>query len=139
MDEGDVELFSQWESSGRPYPWSQQTFQEALLRGCPTKVFVLENDNAAVGFAAVHRADDEAYLSNFMTSPAARRKGFGDALLQKVMIWSKHSGASQLFLDVDPTNASAISLYSKAGFEVIDRRPRSYPRGEDAIVMRKIL
>ncbi len=139
MVEDDAALFAQWESAGRPYPWSHQTFREALLHGCPTKIFVLENGGAPVGFAAVHRASDEAYLSNIMTAPTSRRRGFGEQLLQKVMIWSKASGALQLFLDVDPANASAISLYNKVGFEIIERRPRSYPRGEDAVVMRKIL
>jgi len=139
MVEDDVDTFSEWESGERSYPWSLQTFREALLHGCPTRIFVLEGDEGRLAFAAVHRAADEAYLSNIMSQPTARRRGYGEALLQKVMIWAKDSGAAQIVLDVDPNNASAISLYSKNGFEVIERRPRSYPRGEDAIVMRKTL
>jgi ribosomal-protein-alanine N-acetyltransferase len=139
MAQEDVALFAAWEQAGRPYPWSHQTFNEALLFGCPTKIFVLDDGRAAVGFAAVHRAADEAYLSNFVVAPTLRRGGLGENLLQRVMIWCKHSGASQLFLDVDPANLPAIALYNKHGFETIERRPRSYPRGEDAIVMRKKL
>lgn len=139
MVEDDAPIFSQWESEQRPYPWSLATFREALLHGCPTKIFVLEHDGVRLAFAAIHRAADEAYLSNIMSQPSARRCGHGEALLQKVMIWSKDSGAAQIFLDVDPDNAPAISLYNKHGFEIIERRPRSYPRGEDAIVMRKLL
>jgi ribosomal-protein-alanine N-acetyltransferase len=139
MAEDDVALLATWESEERPYPWSHQTFREALLHGCPTKIFVLEETGRVVAFAAVHRAGDEAYLSNIMTSSSARRRGRAAALLQKVMIWARSSGAAQLVLDVDPSNAPAIALYNKIGFEIIERRPRSYPRGEDAIVMRKLL
>jgi ribosomal protein S18 acetylase RimI-like enzyme len=44
-----------------------------------------------------------------------------------------------LVLDVDPANAAAVALYNKTGFEIVERRARSYPRGEDALIMRKHL
>lgn len=132
-------LFAQWERQGRPYPWSHQTFHEALLHGCPTKIFVLEQDQAPVCFAAVHRAAEEAYLSNLMTSPQKRRHGFAEFLVQKVMIWAKEAGATELVLDVDPNNGSAVTLYKKLGFDIIEHRHQSYPRGEDALMMRRQL
>jgi ribosomal-protein-alanine N-acetyltransferase len=137
MTSEDVEVFATWETSGRPYPWSRQTFQEALLHGCPTKVFVLDHGPAAVGFAAVHRAADEAYLSNMLIDSTRRRRGYGRELLERLLLWIRSTGATECFLDVDPSNTAALTLYSKFDFEVIERRPRSYPGGEDAVVMRK--
>jgi ribosomal-protein-alanine N-acetyltransferase len=100
---------------------------------------VLDSGGVASGFAAIHLLNDEAHLLNLMVDPALRRQGIGSQVLRDLFDWLKEAGARTLTLDVDPANRAAVSLYEGAGFVVLERRSRSYPGGEDALVMRKAL
>lgn len=137
--EKEPRLFSEWEKAERPYPWTESQFEETRAPGNKVRTVVLEREALPKAFACVHVVEDEAYLSNIMVNPAARRKGCGTQILQKVMMWVASEGARRLMLDVDVSNLNAIGLYRKLGFEIIQRRTASYPRGEDAYVMRKPL
>jgi ribosomal-protein-alanine N-acetyltransferase len=50
--------------------------------------------------------------------------------------WARQRGCERIDLEVSAGNASAIALYTGAGFEVVGRRPGYYsnPR-EDALLM----
>lgn len=132
---GEEAMFAAWEVAERPYPWTAAQFRPMGA----SRTFVLEEGGAAVAFAVLQIVDDEAHLLNLMVNPAARRKGHGATLLQKVMIGARHRGARQFFLDVDAVNEPALALYRKAGFNILERRRAAYPRGEDALVMKKDL
>jgi [ribosomal protein S18]-alanine N-acetyltransferase len=136
MTPGEAVRFERWEAAERPYPWTARHFLETSTTA---GVAVLEEEGAGIGFAVLQVVADEAYLLNLMIEPRFRRKGAGEALLQKVMIWARSAGASRLLLDVDPNNAPAVRLYTTCGFETLERRPHSYPQGEDALLMRKLL
>ena len=132
---GEEALFAGWEAAGRPYPWTAAQF----LSGPAARVLAWEEDGVARAFAVVQVIEGEAYLLNFMVDPAFRRRGLGAKVLQKVMIDARDHGARRLVLDVDAANGPALSLYTKAGFQTLERRRGAYPRGEDALVMKKEL
>jgi len=51
---------------------------------------------------------------------------------------ARDHGAHRVFLEVRPSNTSAVALYHSEGFNEIGRRPRYYPARdgrEDALVM----
>jgi ribosomal-protein-alanine N-acetyltransferase len=49
-------------------------------------------------------------------------------------------GANSVFLEVRPSNITAVELYEKLGFREIGRRPKYYTDSkEDALVMMKVL
>ena len=87
----------------------------------------------------VQIVQSEAYLLNIMISHEKRRHGYGKTLLQKIMRWLKESGVNKLVLDVDPENLPAVFLYKKVGFHTLARRTKSYPNGEDSLLMNKDL
>ena len=134
---GEEEIFARWEAADRPYPWNASHF---LLSGeGPGMVLVMEQESDPIGFAVIQVVGDEGYLANLMVNPAYRRRGHGATLLQKVMIVARDHGACRLVLDVDAANGPALSLYRRAGFQTLEQRRRAYPRGEDALVMKKDL
>ena len=134
---GEPEIFAAWEAAERPYPWSASQFPSDI--GAKNRVFVWEEDGQPRGFAVLQVVVDEAYILNFMVEARFRRKGVGSMMLQKVMIVARDVGARHLTLDVDAGNRPAISMYLKAGFATVQRRRKAYPRGEDALVMKKEL
>lgn len=134
LTQNDVADFVRWEKE-RPYPWTEKNFLETLdLPNVQTQVW--EERGHAVGFAVVQVIEGESYLQNIMVDPSRRRQGFGEKILQKVMMWAQQQGAADIWLDVEANNEPAVQLYTKAGFKIMERRKKSYPQGEDALVMR---
>jgi len=68
-----------------------------------------------------------------------RRKGIGDALMNKAMENMKSYNARQCFLEVRVTNAAATEMYKKLGFETTKTIRGYYADGEDAYLMSKKL
>ena len=63
--------------------------------------------------------------------------GYGGAVLDTLLAWSREAGAREIFLDVRPSNEGAIGLYESRGFAEIGRRPRYFRNPvEEAIEMR---
>ncbi len=75
--------------------------------------------------------------------PDARRDGLGRELSLQFLADARRLGAEQVFLEVRESNAPAIALYERAGFESVARRESYYPPAsagaprEDALVMRR--
>ena len=56
------------------------------------------------------------YINNFCVDKEYRRKGYGSALLNKIINISKNEQKDHLILQVDNNNKSAKQLYYKLGF-----------------------
>ncbi len=130
MRPADAEWMSAWESAERPYPWRREQFKQA---------WVHEENNKPAGYVVVNIVEAEAYVQNIMVRRDLRRHGIGEKILKEAETLSLARGARYMVLDVDPLNKSAVSLYRKMGFELMEQRKKSYPRGEDALVMKKEL
>lgn len=78
----------------------------------------------------------EAELLRVAVAPAARRRGLAAALLAAGLGCLRAEGAAACFLEVAAGNEPAIALYRRLGFQATGRRPRYYPSGADALLMR---
>ncbi len=137
MRPAEAALFAALEAADRPYPWSEASFISA--NDVPSTMLVWEESEKVFGYAALQVVDEEAYLTNLMVPPPLRRCGIGGELLQKVMMWAREKSATRLLLDVAANNAPAVRLYERFGFRLLERRTGAYPRGEDALLMKKDL
>lgn len=126
----DAGWMSEWEKTERPYPWTREQFKEA---------WIYEEQGKPAGYVVIKTVEDEAHLLNLMVRVDLRRAGRGQKMLKEAISLALARGARYMVLDVDPENAPAVALYQKSGFAVLELRPRAYPRGEDAIIMRKEL
>jgi [ribosomal protein S18]-alanine N-acetyltransferase len=79
---------------------------------------------------------DVADLHRIVVLGPERRRGTGSALLRHAMTEAGRRGARTMMLEVRADNVAALSVYRRAGFTEIDRRPGYYGRGSDAVVMR---
>lgn len=120
-------------------------FPRATLRrllASPTAVcLVAVTGRDLVGYAAVlFRARTEvARLYSIAVDPAFRGAGAARRLLASVENLALRKGARALRLEVRASNKAGLSLYDRAGFTFLERKPGYYSDGEDAVRLEKRL
>jgi ribosomal-protein-alanine N-acetyltransferase len=95
-----------------------------------------EERGAIVGFAGFWRLYDEAHITTIGVDPMQRGRSLGELLLVALIEEAIARGAGFMSLEVRVSNAVALNLYEKYGFQTKGVRPRYYvDDGEDAYVM----
>jgi ribosomal-protein-alanine N-acetyltransferase len=93
-------------------------------------------EEKACAFLLAWLVSDELHILSVATLPEFRRRGLGRALLAHAIEFAKGRGARTAILEVRPSNAAALDLYTAFGFVTARVRPRYYAdTGEDAIEM----
>ncbi len=136
MRRGDLAAVQAIEEASYPYPWTRGIFSDCLRVGYHCEVLVVAGQLA--GYCIHSRAMDEAHLLNLCIAPEHRGRGLGRHLLNHLLDQARSGHVDRLYLEVRPSNRSAIALYRALGFRVIGRRPGYYPAAEgreDAQVM----
>lgn len=141
MTELDLDWVVENEAELHAFPWTRGNFVDSLVAGYGA--WILRDAAQPVAYAVMLTVVDEAHLLNISVARSAQRAGVGGRLLRQLFDEARERGASQLFLEVRPSNEAAIALYDRHGFEPIGRRRGYYPARdggrEDAIVMRREL
>ncbi len=109
--------------------WSEPEVEQLLL---DRQVIAHRSTIGArlVGFIMSRRAADEAEILSVAVARSQRGRGVGRDLLALHLRRLAGLGARAVFLEVDETNAPAITLYDRAGFREVGRRPNYYPAAD---------
>jgi ribosomal-protein-alanine N-acetyltransferase len=95
-----------------------------------------------IGYGVMSVGAGEAHILNLCVSELHRCRGVGRRLLNYLIERGSASGMSEAFLEVRPSNTSAIRLYLSIGFEQVGMR-RGYYQAvggrEDAAVLKLAL
>jgi ribosomal-protein-alanine N-acetyltransferase len=117
-------------------PWSEGALTNELGREDGLFFVASEDDGGIVGFCILRRAADEAELYQLATRDDRRRRGIGEALLDKALGDCRARGVASVYLEVRRSNDAAIRLYKKHGFKNEGRRKNYYSSPvEDAVIM----
>lgn len=124
--------------------WSEPVFAD-----CLTDIYFAEQafeQNEAQGEVCGYfiglLVAGEATLMDIGLATEKRGRGWGLALLERFLLCCRERRAGCVWLEVRASNQTAINLYQRAGFELIETRKNYYPLGEgreDALVMRLVL
>lgn len=136
----DLPLVSDIERRSYEFPWNHGVFRDCLLAGY--SCIVIERGDVAVGYAILSVAAGEAHILNLCVDPNFRQLGYGDRLLDEILMRARQAEVTETFLEVRPSNKNAIALYQKKGFRQIANRPAYYQARagrEDAAVLSKVL
>jgi ribosomal-protein-alanine N-acetyltransferase len=80
---------------------------------------------------------DEVHIHRVAVAPEWRRRGWGARLMAACLDAARRRGATAAVLEVRPSNAEAVALYRKLGFEAAATRPGYYADGaEDALILK---
>ena len=93
-----------------------------------------------LGFLIARHLAPEWELENIVVSSEARSKGIGTHLIEELLVSAQQTNSQAVFLEVRESNAAAISLYRKLGFQQTGRRKSYYNNPvEDAVLYCKKL
>jgi len=140
MGHDDLSMVSDIERRSYEFPWSHGVFRDCLLAGY--HCMVLERDARVTGYGILSIAAGEAHILNLCVDPHYRSHGFGEQLLDAILAQSRAANVREIFLEVRPSNVTALALYRKKGFHKVARRPAYYQASEgreDAAVLAKKL
>ena len=140
MTHEDLPMVSDIERRSYEFPWSHGVFRDCLLAGYQTIVLVRGDEVAGYGVLSI--AAGEAHILNICVDRAHRSHGYGEQLLDEMLYRARTAQVRQIFLEVRPSNETAIALYRKKGFHQVANRPAYYQAHggrEDAAVLAKKL
>ncbi len=140
MTHDDLAEVSDIERRSYDFPWSHGVFRDCLLAGY--NCLVLELDQRTIGYGILSIAAGEAHILNLCVDPLQRAQGFGELLLDALLGLARRADVAEVFLEVRPSNETALRLYRKKGFHQIASRPAYYQASdgrEDAAVLAKKL
>jgi ribosomal-protein-alanine N-acetyltransferase len=107
-----------------------------ILRGDGTLPPPEERHELVVGFVGIWLLVDEAHIVTVAVRDSHRGRGIGELLLIVAIETALRERQSVVTLECRVSNAVALRLYEKYGFQRVGRRPRYYSDNrEDAYVL----
>lgn len=118
-------------------PWSENSVNSELTN--PLSLWVVALDGIeVVGYVGSQSVLDEADMMNIAVAADYRRQGIAERLVDSLIDQLANKGVHCLTLEVRASNAAAIALYQKLGFQQVGLRPNYYTKPkEDALILRK--
>jgi ribosomal-protein-alanine N-acetyltransferase len=126
-------------------PWTRKMFEVELGQNPFGRLYVArpsgdQGDRSFIGYVCFWVVFEEFRLMTLAVEPAARRRGYGRALLRHAMALGRAQGATKALLEVRASNAAALQMYGQEGFRQAAVRTRYYANPvEDAILMEREL
>ena len=136
MQMNDLDAIMKIEPQIYPHSWTRGNFSDSINSGYSAWVLLL--NEKIIGYALMMMVLDEAHLLNLSVARAYQKQGLGRYLLEHMLQIAKNHQAANMFLEVRPSNISAIALYENIGFNEMAIRRNYYPAAngrEDAVLM----
>jgi ribosomal-protein-alanine N-acetyltransferase len=136
MSVSDLDAIMAIERVNFPFPWTEGNFKDSMNSGY--LCLVMEQAKQVMGYAVLMMVLDEAHLLNISVAQSHQGQGWGRYLLVQMMEMGREKGGLNMFLEVRPSNHSALGLYESMGFNEMGVRPGYYPAHngrEDAVLM----
>lgn len=129
----DLDTIFALEQRSHAHPWTLENLRSSLAsHNCVG----LRHQGEWVAHAVLSFVVGEAELLLFVIDKSWQGRGLGTAFLE-MLAQSAKQKAQTLFLEVRASNAAAVALYEKVGFNQVGVRPNYYPaqgRREDALL-----
>ena len=133
----DLDEVCRIEAENFSEPWSRNGFLDSMKEPGTCYLTVLA-EGSVVGYCGMLQVLDEADITNVAVDGRYRSQGIGFAMLSRLMEYGKERGVAAFTLEVRQSNAAAIRLYEKLGFENCGIRKNFYAKPtENAVIMWK--
>ena len=116
--------------------WSKDSFLQELSNDLAWYYSLYNNMGELVAYAGTWHILEEAHITNIAVDINHKRKGYGEALLKRIIDDCYKEMIKYITLEVRVSNTAAINLYSKYGFSSFGKRKKYYQdNNEDALIM----
>ena len=136
---GDLRAIEEIERRSYPTPWSRSMFAGELAKPSSICLGAFEaegEDGELCGYLIVSRFVDAWHVMNIAVDPDHRGRGIASMLLERLFELTVDDARRGYTLEVRVSNATAISLYERLGFEARGIRRGYYTDNrEDALIM----
>ncbi len=105
-----------------PAGWSLDAVAIAEAAGATPSQLVRvarTHHGTAVGYAVTGRAGRASFLQRLAVRPDAQGQGVGMALVEDAMRWARRRRATTMVVNTQHDNRAALSLYQRAGFQLL--------------------
>jgi len=131
----DLTEVEEIERRAYPTPWSRSMFASELAKPTSICLGAFEGDQL-VGYVVNSRYVDAWHVMNVAVDPGFQGRGIATQLLERLFELTADDGRDGYTLEVRVSNANAIRLYEKLGFEARGLRRGYYTDNrEDALIM----
>jgi ribosomal-protein-alanine N-acetyltransferase len=131
----DLSAIEEIERASYPTPWSRSMFAGELAKPSSISLGAFEGERL-VGYLIVSRYVDAWHVMNVAVATDYRRRGVASDLLSALFDRTTEDSRRGYTLEVRVSNAGAIALYERLGFERRGVRRGYYTDNrEDALIM----
>ena len=131
----DLSTIEEIERTSYPTPWSRSMFAGELAKPSSICLGAFDGERL-IGYLIVSRYVDAWHVMNVAVAVDRRRRGIASDLLGALFERTREDGRRGYTLEVRVSNAGAISLYERIGFERRGVRRGYYiDNREDALIM----
>ena len=133
----DIDAIARVENACFSTPWSIDAIKHEI---CENKLadfmIACDEENNIVGYIGIWTLLDECQINKIAVLPEKRKFGFGKAILNHVLEFTRDIGVKNWYLEVRESNTAAQALYRSAGFSSVGTRMNYYINPvEDAVLM----
>ena len=137
FSEAHVTAVAEIERNTFSEPWSENSLMLLCTEEYPSFVLT-DEDGDVLGYISSARALDELQMINLAVRSDCRGKGFAKLLLSALDKFCREEKIESISLEVRQSNAAAISLYEKQGYQSVGQRRGFYRLPtENAVIMVK--
>ena len=136
LDKRDVHDLIELEAVCFAYNWTHEQFLLGLEKSA-FRVLGIRREGRLAAYMAFSLIEDEMEILNIAVHPDFRRQGLGKMLMNASFQICREHDIKKSFLDVKESNAPALALYRKYGYNTVGIRKKYYPdTREDALLLR---
>ncbi|HLG09965.1 MAG TPA: ribosomal protein S18-alanine N-acetyltransferase [Gaiellaceae bacterium] len=136
LETRDLDTVEEIERASYPTPWSRSMFVAELQKPSSLAIGAYSEEGELVGYAFVSRYVDAWHVMNIAVATGLRRRGIATELLERLFEVTATDPRRGYTLEVRVSNAAAIRLYERLGFEARGIRRGYYTDNrEDALIM----
>jgi len=118
-------------------PWSEENYRFEILEN-PYAHYVVEDEQGLRGYLGLWLNEDTLQITTLGVASSHQGKGLGSSLVKYALEYAISNKVLIMTLEVRVSNAKAIHLYERNGFEKVATRKQYYSHpDEDAILMMK--
>lgn len=107
---------------GHEWRLDAESLADALAATSSARVWVSRRDDTLEGFVVAGLTGRTGYVQRLAVHPSVRRSGVASRLVARTLQWTHKRGARETLVNTEITNAAALGLYERLGFDTLDHR-----------------